>query len=56
MKMNARQHQKRHKELHKSLDELIGDFISQTKLLPSKTSILKLLDWSYQQTKIPTKG
>lgn len=49
-KMTIKEHRQRHKELHKSLDELLADFIWHTTELPSKTSLLKLLDWSHKQT------
>jgi hypothetical protein len=43
-------HRKRHARLHKMLDELIADFIDETQALPSKTTLLELLKWSYKQT------
>ncbi len=49
-------HQARHKELHSSLDELFADYLSQhTGKLPSNTTVLELLQWSYQQAKEPTR-
>lgn len=49
-------HVQRHKELHASLDELYADYLTQNKgKLPSNTTVLELLQWSYQQTKEPTK-
>ncbi len=50
----AEEHKKRHEELHKCLDELVADYISHTKALPSKTNLLELMDWAYQQTYKPT--
>ena len=47
-------HRKRHILLHKYLDELVADFITATKKFPSKTNLLKFMEWSYQQTKEPT--
>lgn len=49
-------HTARHKELHNSLDELFADYITQnTGKYPSNTTVLELLQWSYQQTKEPTQ-
>lgn len=52
--LSPEQHQQRHIELHKSLDELVADFITQTGKLPSKTPLIELMEWSYQQTQSPT--
>lgn len=52
--MNEEEHKKRHIELHRKLDELLADFIRHTNGLPSKTTIMELLEWSFQQTKNPT--
>jgi len=51
--MEKEEHIKRHKELHKCLDELLANFITNTKHFPSKTPILKLTEWSHQQTILP---
>ena len=48
-------HLERHKELHKMLDELSADFIQHTKKLLSETSLMELIEWTYQQTKNPSK-
>jgi len=53
-KMTKEEHIETHKKLHKSLDELVADFISHTEKIPSKTTILELLEWSYKQTIDPT--
>jgi len=53
-KMNRDEHIKRHKELHERLDELVADFITHTQGLPSKTSLMDLMEWSFEQTKNPT--
>lgn len=53
--MTTKEHKKHHIELHKALDELVADWISTTKKLPSKTSILELMQWSCAQTKNPDK-
>lgn len=53
--MTKDEHKNRHKELHKSLDELLADFISHTKNLPSKTNLIEFLEWSHTQTIDPTE-
>jgi hypothetical protein len=55
MAMTVEDHQKIHKALHTCLDELVADFINHTKNLLSKTSIMELVQWSYQQTIEPTE-
>jgi hypothetical protein len=47
-------HRARHVALHRSLDELVADFIGHTGALPSKTSVLDLMQWSFEQTLNPT--
>ena len=49
-KVPKEEHIERHIQLHKSLDELIADFIGHTGKLPSKTTILELMQWSFEQT------
>ena len=51
--MDKEEHRKRHKELHVRMDELLGDFISHTGKLPSETSVMELIEWSYKQTLNP---
>ena len=53
--MNREEHKARHQLLHKELDELIADFITHTKSLPSKTSLMELMSWSRIQTTNPTE-
>ena len=53
-KITPEEHKKRHEELHHSLDELLADFIAHTNRLPSKTTIMEFMEWSYQQTINPT--
>jgi len=48
-------HIQRHILLHQYLDELLADFIIHTNKLPSKTKIIELMEWSYQQTQKPTE-
>ena len=52
--MDYMKHKKRHQELHKSLDELVADFLSHNKWkIPSQTTLLELMEWSYKQTNNP---
>lgn len=52
--MDKNEHVLRHKKLHDSLDELIADMITYGNLIPSKTTVLDLLKWSYKQCDIST--
>jgi len=52
--MGIDEHRQRHEILHKELDELVADFISQTKALPSNTTVMQLMKWSFEQTINPT--
>ena len=52
--MDVIEHKERHKILHKYLDELVADFISNTKTsLLSETSLMTLMKWSSRQIKNP---
>lgn len=53
--MEKNDHKTRHIELHRSLDELVADFITHTKNLPSKTIVMELIMWSAKQTDNPTE-
>ena len=56
--MEYKEHKARHKELHEALDELVADFITNNKdreYLPSKVSVMKLMEWSHSQTLNPTE-
>ena len=53
--MNKKTHKIRHKELHKNLDELVADFIKHTENLPSRTTLMEFMEWSYEQTINPTE-
>ena len=50
---SVEEHRQRHIELHKYLDELLADFIQFTGKLPSQTTIMELIKWSYKQTTKP---
>lgn len=54
-KAELTKHRKRHEVLHKNLDELIADFLTNTKKLPSQSTVMELLQWSFEQTKNPTE-
>jgi hypothetical protein len=41
---------KKELESEKYIDELIADFIADTGKLPSQTSIMELMDWSFKRT------
>ena len=52
--MTKEEHMARHKKLHGFLDELIADFITHTKELPSRTSLMDFMTWSSEQIANPT--
>jgi len=52
--MTKDEHRKIHIDLHHNLDQLVADCMSHTGLLPSKSSIMDLMEWSYKQTIEPT--
>ena len=49
-KITKAKHKKKHIELHHKFDELLADFIYHTGILPSKASLIDLINWSYKQT------
>ena len=51
--MNRATHRMLHGEMHKSLDALVADFINITERLPSDTTVMQLMAWSYEQTTKP---
>jgi len=51
--MDKEEHKARHEHLHKALDELLADFIRNTKRFPSQTNLIDFLQWSYNQTLNP---
>ncbi len=53
--MNEKKHMERHRELHKALDELVADWISHTEKLPSRSTVMELMQWSYEQTTKPAE-
>lgn len=55
--MTPKEHRARHEELHRMLDELLADFIVQNgSARPSATPIMTLVQWSYEQTLVPTNN
>ena len=45
------EHRARHVQLHKYLDELVADFLTHNpSRLPSKTTLMEFMQWTYQQT------
>ena len=43
-----------HKELHNSLDKLSACYIKETEKRLSYTSVMELIEWSFEQTKNPS--
>lgn len=52
----ADSHKVRHQILHDELDELVADFITHTRGLPSKSTIMELMQWSKQQAVCPAEN
>ena len=53
--IRGQEHAYRHVLLHEYFDELIADFIRHTGKLPSRTTVLELMQWSAQQQVSPTE-
>jgi hypothetical protein len=53
MDMDITEHKERHRVLHKYLDELVADFISNTKQLPSSTVLSNFMIWAHKQIENP---
>ncbi|MBL8473819.1 MAG: hypothetical protein JNM98_18660 [Rhodocyclaceae bacterium] len=53
-KKTYEKHRERHAKLHGMLDELVADWITETGCLPSKSSVMELMQWSYMQTFDPS--
>ncbi len=54
MKISEEVHRKLHEDLHKNFDQLVADFIFHTGKFLSKTTLIELMVWSYEQTQFPT--
>jgi len=54
--MTVEEHRELHKKLHRSLDGLLADFLTETRCqeLPSDTTIMRLVEWSCEQTQNPS--
>ncbi len=53
MGITKERHIEEHEQLHKELDRLIADFVSCTKFSLGETPIMKLMQWSNEQTTDP---
>ncbi len=54
--MTRDEHRERHKVLHEHFDELIADYLGQNPgKLPTSTTMMELIQWSFRQTKMPTE-
>jgi hypothetical protein len=53
-KLREMEHRQNHVFLHKALDDLAKDYTICTGKLLSKTSVLELLIWAYEQTLNPS--
>jgi hypothetical protein len=54
--MDKEKHVRRHKLLHRHYDELLADFILHNEgKLPSKVSLVELLEWSAGQITDPSE-
>lgn len=54
--MTREEHKQKHKDLHAALDELVADYIHATGHLPSRRSIMDLIEWSHRQTFDPNES
>jgi hypothetical protein len=54
-KLTVRQREVLYRSLHRSLDMLVASFIDKTGKLPSETTVMDLMRWSYGQTKLPRR-
>lgn len=53
--MTPEEHRERHRALHKALDELLADYLAHhDDALITNTSLQELIEWSYEQTQVPT--
>ena len=54
-KLTKEQHKKRHIKLHTAFDELLADYVEchSEEVLFTKMPIIKLMEWSFKQTKNP---
>lgn len=53
MHHTKKEHREAHIRLHIALDELVADMIRETTKLPSKTTVMELIQWSSKQIENP---
>jgi hypothetical protein len=53
--LTSEEHKERHEMLHRNLDELVADWIAHTRKVPSKSTVLELMEWAHEQTLNPTE-
>lgn len=53
--MTPEEHREEHIRLHRALDSLLADFIFHTGKSPTKTTIMELAAWTYEQTLNPSE-
>lgn len=53
--MNSTEHRQRHVELHQALDELVADYLAHTNRLPSRATVLDLMQWSAREKESPSQ-
>lgn len=53
--IRGEKHKQRHIELHRALDELVADWATHTKSLPSKNTVLQLMHWANMEMVSPTE-
>lgn len=53
--MTREEHRNQHYHLHHALDQLLADYLVQHKdAIPSTTTVMELMKWSYAQTVEPS--
>ena len=52
--LTTKEHMERHAKLHECLEELVADWMTHTKNVSSKSTIMKLMLWSHEQIINPT--
>ena len=51
--MTAEEHKAKHKEWRRCLEELVADFVRQTKISLKKATVMELIEWSDLQALKP---
>lgn len=52
--LTPEEHRERHVTLHAALDELIADYVTHAGGRPSTTTVMELIEWSWEQSQRPT--